>query len=269
MRRLIKTALISSLTLFSACSWWTEDKYYSSGQQAAKSQKWEEAVEDYEKSIKVSPESEDALKASRDGARIALVHTKDATRLVTFLKHIILYSKSEEERISSQRLLAETYFEKLNDYKNAAIELNKALEYYKAGKESSQLRLMLARAYFFQNEFFQARTEVDTSLKDETDPEVVFKALLLKANIYFNEKNLDEAINMYQRLETEFPVKAKSEQVALNLAVCFEEKEDFQKAIEVLEKMRIGYSMPEMIDLKISRLKARLEQQPGAKGLKK
>ncbi len=271
MKHLILPALISlNLIVFlGACTWTPEDKYFKAAQESAKEQKWDAAVESYEKVVKVSPESEEALKSSQEGAKIALVHTKDPVRLVIFLRHIILYSKAEDERITSQRLLAETYFEKLNDYKTAAPELNKALEFFKSGKENVSLRLMLAKAYFFQNEFFQARTEVDTALKENVDQEFVFKALLLKANIYFNEKKLDEAINIYQKLNVEFPQKAKAEQVNLNLAVCYEEKEDFKKAIEVLEDMRVGYSIPEMIELKISRLKARLEQAPGAKGLKK
>lgn len=268
---MIRIRLISLFVFgcLAACSWTPEAKYFKAAQEFAEQKKWDSAVESYEKVVKVSPESQEALKASQEGARIALIHTKDPHRLVIFLKHIILYSKAEDERVTSQRLLAETYFEKINDYKSAAIELNKTLEFFKSGKDNANLRLMLAKAYFFQNEFFQARTEVDTALKENVDQEFVFKALLLKANIYFNEKNLDEAINMYQKLNVEFPQKSKAEQVSLNLAVCYEEKEDFKKAIEVLEQMRVGYNMPEMIDLKISRLKARLDQAPGAKGLKK
>ncbi len=269
MKLQILLLLISLSTSLFACTWTPEDKYLKTAHEAAKAQKWNEAIESFEKVVKVSPESPEALASSQEGAKIALVYTKDPVRLVTFLKHIILYSKSEDERVTSQRLLAETYFEKINDYKNAAIELNKALEFFKSGKENGQLRLMLAKAYFFQNQFFQARTEVDTALKEDMDQEFVFKALLLKANIYFNEKRLDDAINMYQKLAVEFPQKSKTEQVALNLAVCYEEKEDLKKAIETLEKMRVGYSMPEMIDLKITRLRSRLEQAPGAKGLKK
>lgn len=269
MKRLIPLLLISALISTASCIWSSEEKYFKTAEEAKKDRKWPTAIEYYEKVVKVAPESSSALSASQAGAKVALVYTKDPNRLVMFLRHIILYSKSEEERITSQRLLAETYFDQLNDYKNAAIELNRALDFFKSGKESAQLRLMLARAHFFKNEFFQARTEVDAALREAVDQDFVFKALLLKANIYFNEKRLDEAIALYQKLEEDFPKKSVAEQVGLNLAVCFEEKEDFKTAIEVLEKMRVDYTIPEMIDLKISRLKARLEQLPGAKGLRK
>lgn len=265
----MKKIILSLLIFLAACTWTSEEKYLKKGESAKASKDWPEALNQFEKVVKVFPGTKQALKAAQEGAKVALIEQKDYYRLTLFLKHIILYSKDEKERIASQRLLAETYFEKLNDYPNAVIELNKTLDFFRSGKEHALLRFMLAKAYFFQNQFFQARSEVDTALKENVDQEFVFKALLLKANIFFNEKKLDDAITLYQRLMVEFPEKAKAEQVGLTLAVSYEEKEDFQKAIELLEDIRIDYTVPEMIDLKISRLKARQAQQPGAKGFRK
>ena len=222
-----------------------------------------------ERTVRIAPDSEAALTAAREAAQIALNDTKDFTQATFFLRHVVRYTKSDTERVSAQQSLAETYFEKLNNYSAAVTELNRALDLMKRDKSQAPYRLMLARAHFFLNQFFQAKSEIDEALKENVDQEFVFKAKLLKANILFNEKKLDDAIIAYQKLSAEYPDKALSEQVSLSLAVCYEEKEDFIKAIELLEKLRAVYHSPEMIDLKIRRLRERQAQAPGAKGLKK
>ena len=116
---------------------------------------------------------------------------------------------------------------------------------------------------------WDSQLEIETALLDNPDQEITFRALLVKANVYFNEKKLDEALTLYQRLMVEYPEKSKTEAVALSLSVCYEEKEDFEKAISVLEKLKSDYKIPEMIELKIKRLKERQAQAPGAKGLRK
>lgn len=252
-----------------SCHLTPQRKYVSEAQKASAIKDWSRALEYYEKTVKVSPESQEALLASREASKIALVEARDYSKLTVFLRHIIHHAKSQQERISAQKLLAEIYFDKLNDYKAAIIEINRALEHYKTGKEAASLRLMLARAHFFLNDFYQAKSEIEFALRDNADQEFLFRAQLLKASILFNEKKLDEAILIYQKMMAEYPDKAKAEQVALSLAVCYEDKEDFQKAIEVLEKMKDDQSGNEIIDVKIKRLQERQAQAPGARGLRK
>lgn len=256
--------------MLASCYWTPESKYIQTGKEAVKKQNWPLAEEHFEKTVKVAPESTLALEAAQEGAKVSLVHTKDFNRLIFFLRHIILNSKSQDERVSAQRLLAETYYDKRADYPNAIIELNKLLSYIEDRKEQASIRLMLARAHFFQNDFFQARSEVDAAIEEQQEPDFLFKALLLKANIYFNEKKQAEAIALYEKLMRDYPEKSKEEQVALNLAICYEDKEEFSKAIEVLEKaIDEGYVKQEMLEVKVTTLKARQLQQPGAKGLRK
>lgn len=264
--RPLALAICLSMT---SCHLTPQRKYVSEAQKSAVVKDWARALEYYEKTVKVSPESQEAMLASREASKIALVEARDYSKLTVFLRHIIHHAKSQKERVEAQKLLAEIYFDKLTDYKTAIIELNRALEHYKTGKESSSLRLMLARAHFFLNDFYQAKSEIEFTLRDNADQELIFKAQLLKASILFNEKKLDEAISIYQKLMTEYPDKAKAEQVALSLAVCYEDKEDFQRAIEVLEKMKDGQSGNEIIDVKIKRLQERQAQAPGARGLRK
>ena len=65
-----------------------------------------------------------------------------------------------------------------------------------------------------------------------------------------------------------FPDRSKSENVGINLALCFEELGVYKEAIRVLESL-LGYYQPkEYIELRLKKIKGRLLNQP-QKRLKK
>jgi tetratricopeptide (TPR) repeat protein len=237
------------------CHFTPQAKYLEDARDQAKAQNWESAVNLYEKLVRVHPDKEEALEASREASRIALINIKDDKRVVFFLKHIVDHTPDHSERVAAQKNMAQIYLEKLNDYPRALVEINRALTFVRAGPERPQLRLMLARAYSFMSEFTQARSEIDQLILENSDPETNFRANFLKANILQNEKKFTEAVLIYKNLLERDPERSSKEQIALSLAVVLEEQESFDEAIAVLEKMRVGYKVPEMIDLKILRLK--------------
>ncbi len=82
-------------------------------------------------------------------------------------------------------------------------------------------------------------------------------------------KILRRAADIFKTLIQKFPEKSIQENVALMLAVCYEENMDFKSAIAILEEHRNKYSPPEYIELRIKRLQERLKNAPGAKGYRK
>lgn len=252
-----------------ACHFTPQAKYLEEARALVKSQDWSKVAFQYEKVVRVDPDSELALEASREASRIALINLKDDRLEANFLKHIVDHTPDHSERVSAQKNLAQVYLEKLNDYPQAVIEINRAISFTKTASERGGLRLMLARAYSFLRDFAQARSEIDQLILEESDPELRFRAKLLKANILQNEKKFSEAIVIYRELLSSDPDRSQNDQVALSLSVVLEEQESFDEAIAVLENVKVGYKVPEMIELKIRRLKERKAQAPGAKGFKK
>lgn len=263
---LLRMAIVLSLM---ACHLDPQSKYVEQARDFAKKQDWEQSVHFYEKAVKVDAESDRALEASREASRICVVHLKEDSRAAEFLRHVVKFTKDHTERAVAQRSLAQIYLEKLNDYPQAVIEINRALAFSRSEADRNQLRFMLARAYSFQRDFLQARSEVDQLLLETSDRDLRFRAKLLKAATLQNEKKHNEAIALFKDLLVQEPERSNNEQVALSLAVALEEQENFDEAIAVLEKVRVGYKVPEMIELKILRLKERKAQAPGARGLRK
>lgn len=224
------------------------------------------ALDLLEQQVNKEPNSTEALTASRLGAKIAHLDAKDYVRAVDFYRHIVLRSEDIEERRSSQKFIAQIYFENLLDYDRAVLEYEKLLKLSQRPGEDFRYRLNLAKSHLQLNNMNQALAEIDTLIKREPKAEELFEAKVLKATVLMSNKQLTEAAAMWRSILDEFPERSQKENVALNLVVCFEELKDFGKAIELLEGMREGYPNIEFLDLRIARLKERKANQPGAQG---
>lgn len=217
----------------------------------------------------MDPTSEEALDSSRTAAKVSSLDLKDSKKTLDFLRHIIMYSPNNDERIQAQKQLANIYFENLQDYQKANVEYNKLLQFPHTDSEAAEYRIALARSNFFLNQFYQADSELNEILKLKISVQMRFNALILKSNILIAQKQYAKAITLLKEIIAEFPDLAEKERVAMTLAVCYEESQDYAKALGVLEGLKGHYSPPEYIELRIKRIKERQRNQPGAKGFRK
>jgi tetratricopeptide (TPR) repeat protein len=224
------------------------------------------AISHLEKVITRSPNSKLGVEAAREAARISFYEIKDFPKSIQYYQQIVLNSPNAEERMNAQRQIVSIYFDQLTDYPKAVLEINKLIVMIEDPKERSEYKMRLARAYYYQNNFAQAENEVEEFLRTNSSNEQRFDMLFLKGNIELAKKDLPAAVEIFKNLLHDYPEKSLKDNVGLTLSVCFEELKDFKSAIDVLEKIRATHPMPEYIDVRIKRLKERLQNQPGAKG---
>lgn len=200
---------------------------------------------------------------------MAHLDLKDYSLAVEFYNHIVLRSPDAGERKSAQRYVAQIYFENLHDYERSVVEYERILKIADTPDERFRFRLNLAKSHFQLNNLDQAATELDALLSQDLQSEQKFEVKNLKANILVSAHRHSDAAGVWESLLLDFPEQAQKANVALNLVVCYEEMKDFGKAIGLLERMREGDPNPEFLDLRISRLRERRDNQPGARGWKK
>jgi tetratricopeptide (TPR) repeat protein len=216
-----------------------------------------------------NPDGPKALEASRVGARVAQVNAKDFPSAIQFYKHLVLKSESVEERRQAQENVALIYFEQVQDYNQAVYEFEKLMKLELPPAEAFRFRLNLAKSHFELNNLEQATNELETLLSRKLEPDQIFEVKQLKANIHVANKDLAAAAKSWEEMLRDFPDRAKREKVTLNLVVVYEELKDFNKAIETLEKMKADDPNPEFLELRITKLKERQINQPGAQGWKR
>ncbi|HEY8271012.1 MAG TPA: tetratricopeptide repeat protein [Pseudobdellovibrionaceae bacterium] len=227
------------------------------------------ALSSIDRVMKRAPESEYAVKAARDGARIASLEIKDYKRALEYYQFLVLHSKDSGERVSAQKQLASIYFDQLQNYDKAIIELNKLIRDTESDVDIARNKLDIARANYYQNNLFQAQSELDDLLKLHIDDNERFSAWVLKANIHIALKEYPKAIEVLRKVTATYPQKSVQENVYQTLAVCYEENDNFTEAIKILESVKDKYTKPEYIEIRIKRLKERQKNQPGARGLRK
>ena len=257
------------LFVIGGCKVSSEELDYKRAGEASQAGDYEGALTHYKAVVAHSVKSRLAIESAKEAARILHYQLKRPKEAVEYYKHVILYSEDSKERIEAQKSLANLHFNETLDYVQAIAEYSRLLELPHSQTEDLEYRLGLARSYFYLNDFFQSQVEIDTILNRSSDANMLFDALLLKANIYLTTKQLDEAIATLNQLIAKYPAKAKAETVGLILAVCYEEKKDYAKAIETLQSIKNTYPRRAFIEQKIKTLRERQGLLPGARGLKK
>jgi tetratricopeptide (TPR) repeat protein len=245
------------------------ESVFEKGQKESQAGQYRTAVADFEKIVKRTPDSDLGVEAAKEAARILFFEIKDFKRAVEFYKHIVLYSPASEERRASQRQIVVIYFDHMSDYPNSIIEVHRLLSMVEAPEEKMDLKIRLARSYFYQNNFQQAENEVDEFLRSDYPEKIKFEMKLLKGNINVAKKDLTRAVAIFRELMKASPKLASENNLGLTLSVTLEEMKDFKGAAEILQQIRSTHAMPEYIDIRVKRLKERMSNQPGAHGMRK
>lgn len=270
-RSRIRTRAFIGLVVFliGGCELSSEKIEFKKAEQAEQAKNHKAALGHYDNLVKRYVKSEIALKAAAAAGRIAYYELEDYTRALDFYKHIVLYSQDGSARKDAQIKIAEINFEHLQNYPQAIIEYHRLLELSHEKKEELLYRVAIAKSYFYLNNFFQALVEANAILARDYAPGEIFDVLELKANILLQAKRLDEAVELLKSLLATYPKEAKDRQIGLVLAVCYEEKKDFLKAIETLQSIKATYPNKDFIDARIKDLRERQSFLPGARGLRK
>ncbi len=264
-----KITYLSFVLSLSGCGISLSQIDFDKGERAQEKGEYTRAVDKYKKVIKRVPGTELSIKAAQRGIESSMFGAKDYSSTVDFYKYIINFGKTEKTRRHAQEGLATVYLEKLLNYRSAIEEFNKLLIIKNDAEKIIDYRQNLAKAHFSLNQFDEALSELELALKLTLEPSRKYELLVMKGNILFNTKDVESSLLVYEQIVADYPVRAKSEKILMNVIVCLEELQRFEKAIAQLEVMRQDYDDKEFIDLKIMRLKNRKANMPGSKGMRK
>lgn len=269
VKRLTAAVLCAAATSLSGCSFSLEWIEGLRAQRAVARHDFVTAADAFGRLVDRAPDGPRAVQYARQGARIAHLETKNYPQAIDFYRTLILRAPDPIERKTAQRYVAQIYFDNLLDYDQAVVEFEKLLKLEHRPEEAFRYRLNLAKSHFQLNNLDQAGHELDVILDQSHSGDEAFEAKSMKANILVAQKRTPEAAQAWDQLLHEYPERAKKENVALNLVVCYEEMKDFGRAIEALERMKADYANPEFLNKRIERLAKRQSNLPGAQGWKR
>ncbi|MEZ4870998.1 MAG: tetratricopeptide repeat protein [Bdellovibrionales bacterium] len=254
------------LCFFSGCDFSSTQIEYNRAERAFKEKDFSTARKYYLRVLKRNPDSPIAMKAAEKAAILLAEDMKYYDEAINLYQFLIIKSQDQNQVKNYQLQLARLLFDSVQDYSRAIEEFNKLIKLETDLSKKTQYQIYVAKSYFNLNKFYQAKVEVEDILKMDLTEDDRFQVLLFKGNILLTIKDHKNAIDVYTELIEEFPERSVKENVQINLAVCFEELKDFDKAISILEELRQSFPDTTFIDTKVSRLKARKKNLPGARG---
>lgn len=188
----------------------------------------------YEKSIKMYKEIGAKTVTTYSNVAYAYENLKEDKMAIKYYKMAVKKAKTDKERCYIYNALMEIAKNK-NDSKNVTFYAKKATGYVESilkGKMQSNLVAMAADIYYYAGDYKQARTWY----KQLEDDEV--QGLIGIGRSYMAEKQFDEAYICLQRAQE--ITKDANKVVLLELAKYYEQKQDYQKALEYTSKINDG-----------------------------
>lgn len=224
----------------------------------------------YLKAIHRSEDRAAKAEAQIQLAQLYLNFLEKPLEAIDQLQKAIVNARDSKIRKIAQMQVADIYFERLTDYKKAILEINKVLSLHISDKQRADYQLKLAKSYYYLEQFYQAEAEVKEMDKIEgLSDEAAFQAQLLLASILQGKKDTDRAIVLIQSMQKNNGELSVKYNLAMSLALIFEELGRYTEAIAVLTEAKTHYESPEYLEIKIRRLQEKAENQPGALGFKR
>jgi len=254
-----------SCIFLTSCFFKNVDPDFSLAEGAAESQDYKTAVKYYKRVLLKAPDSELALNAADKASQLALLKTQDYLQAIEFFKYIVLHSKDEKQRHQAQEKVAFIYLERLNLFEKAIEEYSRLVALPILATQKVEYRHKIARAFYYLNKFDQALLEITDILDEQINEDQRFALSLFKANVLLTQKKTYEAIEELNKLHTSFPSRSKEEKIRFMMAVAYEDQNEFDKALEILNEIKLEYDDPDFIEIKIKRLTERMANQPGRK----
>lgn len=253
-------------TVLLSCGFSTSSWELSKAEKAEKNEEYQLAIQYYYKHLRKTSDTQESIYPAQKIFQLSSLHLIDTDLIEKSLKHIIIRSDDQNIRMDAQFKLANHYFDQINDYESAISNFNKFLALSNKHAEKNIARLKIAKSYFYLNNFYQSQVEIDDILKSEPEEDLKFDAKLLLASVLQSEKKYPKAVQQYEELLKEFPVRSEKDQIYMNLSLALEDNKDFGRAIDILKKYKQKHKKPAYIEEKIKKIQFLMSQQPGARG---
>ncbi len=227
-----------------------------------KKEKYKGAALKFRDIATLNPQSEWAPKALFRSGTIYYLYLKDYEEAVEDFAYLIYYYPKHKLAFDAQVNIIEIYMDKLEDYPQAIVEIQRLLENYPNKNGMDQYQYMLAQCFYSMRDFDQTRLEYLILLDSYPDTELRPQVYYDIANTYFIEGSgkLDKAIEYYQKVIDEYPESDLLNECNFYIAASLEEKGELYEALIIYEELLGVYQNPRVIELRIEGVKDMLEK---------
>jgi len=199
------------------------------------------AEKEFKKIFDESAEKTLVLKSAKKLYEISYFKAKNYKQAVFYLDRIIANSESFGDSLDALKKKASIEQKNLLQYE-AAIESYARLLGHSGLSidEENEFRLNMVKCLFAINKFEQAKMELQPLLDPVRPADVRMTARTLEGSILQAEGNTDKAVESYNAALDIATNDKDKQDILINIAMCYEQKEQYQKALEALNKIQMS-----------------------------
>lgn len=249
-------AFLAALWIVAGCNANSSKNQFRLAEQLFLEKKYDASIHEFEKIVERDPQSDFGVKSLHRIGTIQHLYLDSPEDALKSYKLLLKRSSDKALNREVQAIIATLYFERFEDF-------GKAAEYYKilldadpAGAEADYFMYRLARSYYLMAKFDEAINAFVELRNRFPGSAYGTKAELEIANSYASKGRCREAIPRYEEIikheGSELQTMAKFE-----LANCYEALDDLDKAYDLLEGIQEKYPNPNVISLKMQKIKRR------------
>jgi len=243
------------------------EKYYDEAYDKINQNQFLDAVSLLESSIELEKNHNKKMRAMFEMARLLRFEIQDYPKALAQLKKIVLSAEDPKLRLLSQEAISEIYFDNLQDYEAALKELLVVEPLTSEPEKKEKIKLKIAQAYRLTGNSDASLEYIDAALKQGTKQKISF--LKLKSQILQSQQKHDRAAEVLNEIYKTDPNLFEKDNMYLEMALIYEEKQDYKKAIEYLEQNKEKITDKNYLELRIKRLKEKQINKPFNKGMRK
>jgi tetratricopeptide (TPR) repeat protein len=259
MKRLLKkNKLLSLLVLFglAACNANSPENKLLLADRFLEDKKYDAAISELQDLVDKSPSSQIGQEAQLKIARIQQLYlgrTKDA---IFSYQASLKYNHDPKARVEIEKTLADLQFQTFENYENAVASYKKLIEENPNDPQVEHYLFNIGRALFFKTQFEDA-IHVYEQLKAKFPSGKYAKKVDLEiGNALSSAGKCKEAIKQFEKVVQANDPETRPLAI-FNQALCYEEQDDLDKAYELLASIKNQYPSPNVVELKMQKIKRR------------
>jgi len=254
--------LLLLLLLMPACTERRQLRLLREAEEKSDQGRYGEAVDKLKLLVSLNPESESAIKAIFRLGFTLETYLKDYEGALVNYQEFIRVGRDKVSVYEVQKRIATIYFEHYRDPDKSIAAYKRLLASSPESLEADLFQFRIARAFFQQNNFENARQEYQELLEKFPRSQFAARARYEIGNCYYMDNKYDTAIEALKQVLRLHPQSQYATEAEFLMAQCYEQLEKLQNAFQIYENLMGRYSSPGIVEARVSALKRRLNVKP-------
>ncbi len=256
------------------CTGQTVKNRYIFAEKLWSDQQYAAAVAEFEKVAVRDPQGQLGLQALFRAAMTQTLYLAQYPEAIQKFSRLAENSKNPEMAWESQLQIGEILYAKTEQYDQAIQHYNKLLQLRPQTPEAAEFIFRIGKAHFFRWEFSEAISSFEELMKKYPTHPLAEKALYEIGMSQFTRASqtaqsgettpqftFQQAIDTFNRFIKQYPSSSTSVLAKFGIASCLEEMDQLDAAYTQYEAIKSEYPAPEVIQVKLMRIKERKAQR--------